>query len=37
MGLVGSVAVVNSLQCYWDGTFTRRRIYTLKPKEGVVY
>ena len=34
MGLVGVIAVVNALQCYWDPGYTSRRIYTLDPKQG---
>ena len=34
VGLVGVIAVVNALQCYWDPGYTSRRIYTLDPKQG---
>ena len=36
MGLVGVIAVVNALQCYWDPGYTSRRIYTLDPKQGLL-
>ena len=34
VGLVGVIAVVNALQCYWDPQYTSTRIYTLDPKQG---
>ena len=36
IGLVGVIAVVNALQCYWDPHYASRRIYTLNPKQGRV-
>ena len=36
VGVVGFVALVNAIQCYWDQTcHLRRRLYILKPAEGV--
>ena len=34
VGLVGAVALFNGFHCYMDPEYTRRRIYTLQPKEG---
>lgn len=35
VGLVGIVAVVNALQCFFDPKYTSRRLYTLDPQQGI--
>lgn len=33
VGIVGAIAVFNGVHCYVDQAYTRKRIYTLQPKE----
>ena len=36
VGFVGVIAVCSGVHCYVDQAYTRKRIYTLQPKEGVL-
>ncbi len=36
VGVVGSVAVLNAAQCYWNTATAAERIYTLEPLQGTV-
>ena len=35
VGLVAAIAVVNAVQCFLDGQYPQKMIYTLQPHEGL--